>query len=156
MSQIPPPSGPPTPQFEGYYRQPTGPSKQQLKDLAEGYFGLSIIFVANIGLAVFLNIVARSTENIAVPLTGIGIMFLAITFATLPKNRLIARGKGWPDGHAVLASVLMGLNSALCCGIIGYVVMQSIAANELKRSGIKMGFFARKQAIMDQIDSLPN
>lgn len=61
---------------------------------------------------------------------------------------MIAYGKGWDPSAAMLASVLMGLNSALCCGIIGYVVMQQIASMEMKRYGIPAGFFGIRKAIV--------
>jgi hypothetical protein len=44
------------------------------------------------------------------------------------------------------ASVLMGLNSALCCGVIGYIVVQSMAAKKFKEAGIPKGFFGYKKA----------
>ncbi len=40
----------------------------------------------------------------------------------------------------------MGLNSALCCGVIGYVVMQQLAGNRMKKYGLRTGFLGVKKS----------
>lgn len=74
---------------------------------------------------------------VAAWLLGVG---LVVGFATYPQNKKIGYGCGWAPSWPVVASVLMGLNSALCCGIIGYIVMQQFAAQEMKKYGLKTGF----------------
>lgn len=84
------------------------------------------------------------------------ILGLIVAFLTYGPNKKIGEGLGWSPSGAVVASVLMGLNSALCCGIIGYVVMQNIALVEMKKFGLKGGglFGLRKKDVDIAIESL--
>ena len=146
----------PAPQFEGHYRRPSDVqgSAAKLQALADGYFGLNMVFLVNVILALAFNIVPRllpspQAATIAL-LLGIPAMGLLIGFLTYPKNLRIAEGKGWQASKATLASVLMGLNSALCCGIIGYVVMQQIAYKEMMLYGVKPRFMGVRKRDLDR------
>lgn len=119
------------------------------------------MFLINIVLAIAINVATGGLASLSpnspagalsAYAIGIGIMFLAITFLSLPANRKIGFGKGWGPSGPLLASILMGLNSALCCGIIGYVVVQQIAYTEMKRYGITPTFMGiRRQQVEERI-----
>lgn len=146
MANVPTP-----PPHAPYYRgEATNLDPNQLRSLKEGYFGLNTIFFINIALALGSNVLLRGEFNSVVFLVVVGAMFVIISLATFPSNKKIGQGMGWPAGNAVLASVLMGLNSALCCGIIGYVVMQNIALKGMARFGIKAGLFGLKKSVVEQ------
>lgn len=137
----------------GEYNRPGynagGPGNyEQLEALWKGYTWLNYVFGLNVILAVSSNAVVRSTGEMSTMLAFAGFLFLIITAATMPANLQIAKGKGWQPAIAVVCSLLMGLNSALCCGIIGYVVMQSIAAKAMREEhGVpKGGFLGMKRA----------
>ncbi len=143
MSDVPPP-----PKYVAYPRGETGllyGSADKLQALGEGYFGLNMAFFLNVLLAVGVTLLAQA--GWIAYLLGVLAIFLLIAFLTYPYNRKIAFGKGWADGYAVLTSVLMGLNSALCCGIIGYVVMQQFASSEMKRYGLASGAFGIRKNV---------
>lgn len=74
------------------------------------------------------------------------LMFFVVLFLTLPHNKKIGEGLGWSSSGPMVASILMGLNSALCCGVIGYVVVQSMAAKKFKEAGAPRGFWGYKKA----------
>ena len=99
---------------------------------------------------------ARSKDPSLGLLIGlIAITFILVLVLTLPHNKKIGEGLGWsPSGH-IVASSLMALNSAICCGIIGYVVVQSMAAKKFKEAGAPRGFFGYKKvelyAFIDQL-----
>ena len=99
---------------------------------------MNLVFFFNVVLSFGARLVAL--EGWTALLGYLGAVVLLVAGCTFPYNRKIGIGKGWPVGNAILASVLMGLNSALCCGVVGYVVMQMIASNEMKRYGLKSGF----------------
>ena len=165
--QVPPQqAAPPPQQYAAYYRptaQPHG-SAAKLQALADGYFGLNIAFIINVGLAIGVWILQVAIIGAVGPgtgaafaVTGASILGLgvAVGLVTYPHNSKIAFGKDWPSGNAALASVLMALNSILCCGLIGYVVMQQIAAAEMKRYGVVTGFLGiRKQKVAQVVDDL--
>ena len=164
MSEIPPPndpSRPPPPQYAGYTRPslvPGGPD--DLQALADGYFGLNNIFVFNIVWVVAFNAYSRSAPtNFTILFIFVGVTVLLIGGLTYPYNKKIAQGMRWSPSAAGVASLLMGLNSALCCGIIGYVVMQSIAAKEMRKYGVTGGAFGMKkklvQAVIDRMRTTP-
>jgi hypothetical protein len=168
VSEIPPPNDPnsvPPPQYAAYPRAPGGGtayppgSADKLKSLADGYFGLNNVFIVNLALALGargIQTTARSSEA-ALGLIGVTILALGIVVGLMsyPYNKKIAFGMDWSPGNAVLASILMALNSALCCGIIGYVVMQSIAMGRMKTFGVTGGTFgAKKKDVYAQVDAI--
>lgn len=145
-----------------YYRGPAFyGSVDKLWALYQGYNRLTIVFLINIVLTIAINVATGGLASLSPDspagawsayVIGIGVMFLAITFLTLPANRMIGFGKDWGPSGSLLASVLMGLNSALCCGIIGYVAVQHIAYTEMKRCGVKPGFMGiRRHQVEERI-----
>ena len=161
----------PQPQYAQYYRptagQPNYGSWQQLQALADGYFGLSWAFLVNVICAVGINIGFQSmsingrvTSETSWALIYLGLVLclgIVIALMTYPPNKKIAFGKGWKPGSAVLASVLMALNSIVCCGIIGYAVMQQLALSEMKLYGVRpRGFGLRRKDIDPIIQALKN
>lgn len=155
MSETPPP-------YANYPRTMSAyGSAARLQSLSDGYFGLSKVFVINIVLALIIRLAttfsAPSTVSGVLGLVGaivVGTTIL-IGFLTYGPNKKIGEGAGWSPAQPVIASILMGLNSALCCGIIGYVVMQTIASNHIKKYGIKTGFFGlKKKDVAQKISEL--
>ncbi len=162
MSEIPPLPDPGQVPPEGYAAYPRGiPSAEygsadKLQALADGYFGLNYVFIVNVLLALASRFAGVSVETPQAALAYFAIFatvtFLAVAGLSFPCNKKIAFGKDWPIGNAILASVLMGLNSVLCCGIIGYIVMQVIASNEMKKYGLAAGAFGvRKKWVAERI-----
>ncbi len=129
-----------------------GPDARTLRLLADGYFGLSTAFVLNI----VMNFAGRAVGTAAGQTGGVGgiaillgyvlIMLIAIAAVTYPQNKKIGEGLGWSPSGPIIASLLMGLNSALCCGAIGYVVVQGMVAKKFKEVGAPRGFFGYKKA----------
>lgn len=164
MSEPPPPfdTGNPPPDYSGYYVRPAlipSLNADKLQALADGYFGLNLVFLLNVALALGLNALLGLSRQgevaLAALLGGAAFVFLAIAGCSFPFNRKIAFGMGWNSGMAVLASLLMGLNSAFCCGIIGYVVMQQIAFVEIKKYGVRKGPFGiRKRDVAVRVAEL--
>ena len=156
MSNIPP-SNP----WTNYPRAGGGQNSATLRVLADGYFGLNRVFIVNVlmsfGSRAFSGMAGRSAGLALAILGGYALlMFLVILFLTLPQNKKIGEGLGWSSSGPMVASVLMGLNSALCCGIIGYIVVQGMAAKKFKEAGAPRGFFGYKKAeLYSFIDQLP-
>jgi hypothetical protein len=158
--QTPPGPEPGNPQLPDYTKAYFRPSDlpygtpEKLQALADGYFGLSWAFVANIVLAIaaraLLEAFAQGSNFIVALAMALPGMFCAVFLVTLPLNRKIALGMGWQPSSGFLASFLMGLNSALCCGVVGYIVMQMIAAAEMKRYGLRSGFLGIRKAHVRQ------
>jgi hypothetical protein len=81
---------------------------------------------------------------------------LSVGFLTYPHNKKIGYGAGWQSSGPIIASFLMGLNSAFCCGIIGYIWVQSIAASKMRTFGLKGSSFGgmKKKDIQFAIQEL--
>lgn len=145
--------GPPPIATVPYPRQ-SDVQKDRLISLVEGYHGLSYAFGANILLNVVGNI-AIAALNLEYGILLIVPFALVIAFfLTLGPNRKVGYGLGWKDSGPYVASALIGLNAALFCGIVGYIVVQTMASNELKRQGVKIGFLVTKKNMLQQIDAL--
>jgi hypothetical protein len=149
-------------EYKGAYFRPSDApygSADQLRSLADGYFGLNWVFLANVGLVIAIRIVTflEIDADLATLLliASLAILFAAVFFLSLPCNRKIVFGKGWPDSGAFVASLLMALNSVLCCGVVGYVVMQQIAVVEMKKYGIHAGFLGiRKRDVHARVEQI--
>jgi hypothetical protein len=145
MSNIPPPN------FAQYPRQGMGPDAATLRLLADGYYGLNTAFIINVvmnfGSRGISGVAGQSSQGAALGIIAgyVLLMFIVITAITLPHNKKIGEGLGWSSSGPLVASLLMGLNSALCCGIIGYIVVQGMAAKKFKEAGIPRGFFGYKK-----------
>ncbi len=118
-----------------------------MQALGEGYFGLNTAFIVNIVMVLVLNgLVGALKDNLAV----LGLSFvvvLGVVFGmTFKPNQKIGEGLNWAPWGAILASTLMAINSALCCGIIGYLVVQSMASKELEKYGVKKSFIGLKKS----------
>jgi hypothetical protein len=159
---IPPPqedpNTPPVQNFAAYPRggpHPVHGSPEKLQALMEGYYGLNWVFILNVALAISANVIAASAGGVGAYLGFLGFLFVVVALTSYPMNKKIAFGKDWAPGTALVASILMGLNSALFCGIIGFVVMQIIAAGEIKAYGVKSGAFGfKKKDVLAKIEEL--
>ena len=146
MSDSPPP-------YASYPRDATVfGSSRDLQSLFQGYNGLTVAFLVNIALVVPLNVLSR-LHLLPRPLFGLGVLIVfAVVFAmTLGPNRKIGEGAHWQPWQPLLATFLIALNSAVCCGIIGYLVMQTIATNHIKKYGLRN---AKKSAVNARIAEL--
>lgn len=162
-SMQPPPPITPPPGYGEYYRPGAHPpggyygSPERLKALADGYFALNWAFLATIILyfAVFFAFGAalglfRSEPNSSGPNTPAPelillpyvIVGLCVAGLSYWPNKRIAFGMDWKPVSAVFASLLVGLVSVICCGILGFVIMQQIAYGEMKKYGLRAGFFS--------------
>ena len=149
MSETPPP-------YAAYPRDAarTGTSKD-LQNLFDGYTGLTLAFVVNIVLVLPLNLLSRSGV-ITPPMLGLGalVVFVVIFALTLGPNRKIGEGAHWESWQPLLGSFLIALNSALCCGIVGYVVMQTIALNHIKKYGLRRAKKSEVNARIAELQSM--
>jgi hypothetical protein len=150
-------SGPP-PQYAAYPRgEALYGSSDKLRALADGYFGLNRVFLINVVLAIGSRVATAAEMPAATLLLVVAavilVLGLAVGFLTYPCNKKIGYGANWSPGMPVLASVLMALNSALCCGIIGYIVVQSLAAKEMKKYGLVGGGFGLKKPNVERLIS---
>jgi hypothetical protein len=133
----------PPPKFVAYPRPDLASgygTVDKLQALGEGYFGLSNVFALNVLIAVLVGC-SGVTNSLEILALGIVMMFAAIFFISLPYTKKVAFGKGWPEWKAKMAAILIGLNAVLCCGIVGYSVLQSIAMAEMKKYGVQPGYF---------------
>jgi hypothetical protein len=139
----PPPQG-----YVEYPRDQSPGSYQQLKDLTDGYFGLNNAFLINLLLSLAGNAYFRTAgagADLGLNLAFLAVVAVVVFFATLGPNKRLGAGLGWSPSGPTLASVLVALNSALCCGIIGYIVLQSMAMKRIRDYGLKGGFFGLKK-----------
>ncbi len=140
----------PKPQFVAYPRPDSVAeygTAEKLEALGQAYFAMSYVFAVNVVLVIACRVMIAAFSWVGF-FAGMIVMSVGISALSLTPNRKIAFGKGWPDSKAMLASVLIGLNSALCCGVIGFMVMQAIAAKEIRRYGVNAGAFGiRKKDI---------
>ena len=138
MSEVPPP-------YASYPRNTASyGSAAQLQSLYEAYSKYSWLFAANIVISLVIFGGLGATRNGTAVLAGYVIVPLILGALSYPLNKKLGYGASWSSGQVILATVLMGLNS-VCCGIVGFVVVQQIAANHMKPYGLKSGFLGIKR-----------
>lgn len=138
MSEIPPP------QYVNYPRGSDSDPEvaKRIQALSDGYFGLSKVFGLNILIVLLGNLAVGATNDNLMVVLGIVLAVLVIIgAATLPFNKKIGYGLGWAPNLPVVASILMGINSALCCGIVGYIVVQGMASRGMVREGVRRRWY---------------
>jgi hypothetical protein len=156
------PGGPP-PEYASYYR-PTSVygTAAQLQALSDGYVALNIVFAVNVVLGLTVSFGAYGIRAALGPGVTVvwyiaGYLFLGIAVGVLTyvPNKKIGVGKGWSSGVALVASILMAVNAVFCCGLIGYMVMQQIAATEMKKYGVRLGLLGlRRREVQPLIEEL--
>lgn len=136
----------PPPQYVAYPRDFAKPygTVEQFEALGDGYFGLNFGFLCMIASALLLF----GISNWYPPVGGLVFLVYPVVavVATLPYNKKIAYGKGWPVWSGLVASICIGLSTYVCGGLVACIVMQQIASNEMKKYGLKQGFtFTKKR-----------
>jgi hypothetical protein len=144
--------------YAAYPRQNAYGSAAKLKALYDGYNGLTVSFLICVVANVAINAYVVNTsgdQDFSKLLPFWPVVGLLAAGTSFVPNKKVGVGKGWPSGNAVLASVLIGLNAMLCCGVIGFLVMQSIAINEMKKYNLKTGVFGfNKKIVLEKIKQL--
>ncbi|MEZ0324914.1 MAG: hypothetical protein ACAH95_03340 [Fimbriimonas sp.] len=137
----------PPPQYAAYPRQQVAyGSADRLEALGQGYFDLNKVFYLNVLLVIGSNAALRTldgweTRRLMFVITVL-VLGLVIAGCAYPQLKKIGYGANWSPSMPLVAAILMGLNSALCCGIIGFAVVQSIASKEMQNYGLKAGSFS--------------
>lgn len=132
MSQTPPTK------TAAYPRAGAVPSSK-LRAILEGCQGLNIIF----GITVAVNIVGgqslRREGGATLPaiIAFAIILFLLVSIGSFKYVKKVGEGLDWPESKATMVSVLLGLNSAICCGAIGFILVQMAAIKKLNEGGIE-------------------
>lgn len=156
----------PREEYAAYPRGPLGGmygSSNHLLALWEGYSGLNYVAILNVALFAVGELVTltpiwsdSSPESVLVFFGAyFFVLFIVIVACTLPYNRKIGYGLGWAPAGPVTAAILMGLNSALCCGVVGYIIMQMLAVAEMKRYGLRMGLLGmRKKEVLTVVEAI--
>ena len=162
-SNIPPQgnfSAPPQ-QYAAYTRPGTFfGSPEKLQALADAYYGLNWVFLFTLIIVFGLRMLAGGFFN----KPGQEIIFYGLAFVvpifvvgalSYPCCKKVAFGANWKSSMDVVAAVLMGLNT-LVCGIIGFVIMQSIASAEIKKYGVTGGSFFgfRKRDVRAMVEKM--
>lgn len=149
--------------YARYRRPDEAVDPEPLQALADGYFGLSYVFVANILIMLPLGVLSAAHPTsrsgwLALEFFGflwVVIMCCAIGILSYRPNRRIAEGMGWSPGQAVAASILIGINSLFCCGVLGYAIMQSIASRQMAQVyKLRIGLLTTRKHVQRRIDEL--
>jgi len=163
-----PPISPPTsgvtppPQFAAYARPGTpmgvAGSPDKLENLAAGYFGLSGVFLFHILYLFGGMMVAAMLSSNGNADTGTAIWLVCVlsTLVIIPviayrPIKRIGLALGWSPVLNVVFAIAL-----LFFGIIGYIVLQTIASSEIKKYGVKRRFFGgyKKKEIAEMVAAM--
>lgn len=147
MSNIPPA---PETGFANYPRADAG-AVQRLEAIVAGYFGINTAVMANLGMVVGLNILARvlpeSSVGMVLPL--LLVIPVVLFFISKPHVAKIGEGLGWSSGTVNGYCILIAVFFWFCFGVIGFATVQNKAMQGLKQFGFQGGgLFTGKKAIM--------
>lgn len=163
MSEIPPinePSNPdpsmppprigdfsaPPPAYAAYTRPgPFAGSPDHLEAVADGYYGLNWVFLFNVIWAVAgIGFIAFLSQNNN-PIGGIfALVFVVLSvpvmaFASYKSMKKLAFGMNWSPTVAIVLAICLGF-SVLCIGIFAYIILQMLAAAEIRKYPVKKSF----------------
>jgi hypothetical protein len=159
MSELPPIndpnqanwSAPPPPQFAGYTRPGIGGNPELLLALCDSYFGFQWVFLGNVLVLVGISgAVAFAAQQAGMTMASVYLISYTITgiavwFFSLKPAGQFAKGMGRPLSSRYLTASVLALQSWFCCGIVGYAIIQNKALTEMKKYGIRAGFFGVKR-----------
>lgn len=122
----------------------------RLRALGDAYYGLSWVFVLNVFLFVVAGAISVPANNINLFLAGLILAAVIVGLVSFRYTRKLAFGMGWSVAGAIVSSIIIGSTLG---GIITYVVLQALAAQEIKKYGVKSGAFGfRKKAYKAILD----
>ena len=131
-------------------------SAERLQDLMEGYYAYGWLFLLHVvlTLAVVGLSVALGKTGPIVHSGGLLVVMATMGFVSYPVNAKVGRGANWSKTGVVLASIAIALGT-VCYGIIGYVVLQSLAGAKIRSLGVKRKPFGfRKKDVRARIVEL--
>ena len=145
------------PPFAEYPRNSSSPgSAAKLQSLMEGYYGYGPLFAIHVVLTLILRVASLGLGPNGLALYGLGVLVIMIVMglASYRVNAKVGFGAGWSQTQVVLACVMIALGT-ICFGIIGYIILQTIAANHIKMYGVRSGCMGiKKKAIQARIAEL--
>ncbi|HEY3780389.1 MAG TPA: hypothetical protein VGL56_04840 [Fimbriimonadaceae bacterium] len=149
----------PAQQYAEYYRDKNSQyfgSSRKLRALADGYFGLNYVFIVNVAIAIAVLIGASTLGDSAVTaeFVAAGVLAAIVGVMSYPFNKKIGYAVGWKSSEPLIVSMLMALSSWICGGIIGYAIIQNIAAKEMKLFGVKSNLIGLRKEIETAIREL--
>src|SRR5579862_5999702 len=135
---------------------PSYGTADKLEALSEGYFGLNRVFLLNFVLLIVAGVFNAVLHMPLMTLALLGVLFILSGVLSYGPNAKIAAGRNRPATEAVLGSILIAFFCWLCFGALGYLVMQSMATNEMKRYGLKIATFGglKKPALQAAVAEL--
>ena len=111
--------------------------------LGEGYAGLNAVFLANFLLGYPANAIAYVGTYGAPTLVVATFVGLGLIVGPWSHRHLRKAGNAlrWSSSCVLAISVALGATSVLCCGVFGFAVLQGILLRQLRREGVRFGFF---------------
>ena len=146
---------PGTPQFVAY---PRGDyfqygSVEQLQALADGYFGLTNVFLLNVVLsAVALSLslwFEMAWGILLIVLANIGVC-VAVGYASYPSIKKIGFGANLPPATAAIWAAGYGATAWLLCGFVGFKLIHVVALREMRKYGLKVGTLSLRREYVKQ------
>ena len=114
---------------------------EKLQALGDAYYGLNTLFLINVLLGVGV-ILTGGANSFGLFLVALAATVIIVGVVSLKYTKKLAFGMNWPPAAGWVCSILFGLGIG---GIITYIVLQMIAAQEIKRYGVKSGAFGMKK-----------
>lgn len=136
---------------EQFVPYPRGPAPYgtapKLRALSEGYFNLNSVGLLNLVLGTVAISASFGTFQHGGPQLIIGLVLLGVVMGCLvyPCVKKIGFGLDWSPVNVQLYTLALVLNSMLCCGVIGYGILQQVAAVEMKKYGLNGSLFGMKR-----------
>lgn len=147
--QPPPPVG-----YSPYPRATVYGSATKLKYLQKAYVGAYFLIPTSLVVA-FVGAFTIEASGLGGQLPEGGtvvaalcLVVIANSFVSFRSTKILADCRGKGAGYAVGPAVLAALCSLLCWGLAGVAILQSPITSEIRRYGIKPGFFGIPAAAM--------
>lgn len=156
MASVPPPPV----EYSNYPRE-QGLSKRKVKAAVDAYYGYGKAILWTILFSLGTVVLHLVSSNDAYQLTimilrwvGTGVFVAWVTY--LP-NQLMATAADWPDGKARTTSIIMGVISIFCFGIVAFIWGQMMAQSQMTTFRVPRKWWGfRKKDVLAYIDSLPD
>ncbi len=122
-------------------------------------FGKAFLFTMLFSLATLaLHMVSQNETYqlfaMGVRLVGTGVF---VGFITYPLNKKLGQLMDWPEGKPRTISIIMGVVSATCMGILAFIWGQQMSTLQLARLGTPKKWYGfTKKGVRAYIETLPS
>lgn len=151
---------PPVQSFANYPRA-SAITKEQVQMAADAHWGFGKAFLVTVLFSLCTLALHAVSQDETFQLVAMGIRLIGtgvfVFFITYPLNKKLGVLMEWPEGKPRTISIVMGVISATCMGIVAFIWGQQMSTLQLAKLGVPKKWYGfTKKGVKAYIATLPS